>query len=90
MGTCSLLTIIRVVADDMVSPTPVPQQESCIPGPRDNVAVSPDVRLWSGQTRHHVPVAKNYLRQLAYSKKHKHLWVSLTNKGKWIVQMTSI
>lgn len=54
-----------VVADDMVSPTPVPQQKSCIPGPRNNVAVSSDVRLWSGQTCHHIPVAKDYLRQLA-------------------------
>lgn len=45
MDMCSLLTIMGVVADDVVSPTPVPQKKSCIPGPRNNVAVSSDVRL---------------------------------------------
>lgn len=45
MVVCLLLTVTGVVADDMVSPTPVPQQQRCIPGARNNVAVSSDVRF---------------------------------------------
>ena len=63
-----LLTVIGVVADDMVPPAPVPQQQRGVPGPGHDVAVSSDVRLWSGQTCHHVPVAEHDLRQLAYRK----------------------
>lgn len=62
---CPLLTVIGVVTDDMVSPTPVPEKKSCVPGPRNDVAVSSDVRFRPGQTRHHIPVAKNYLCQFA-------------------------
>lgn len=45
-GACLLLlTVNGVVADNMVSSTPIPQQKCCIPGPRDDVAVSSNVRL---------------------------------------------
>lgn len=60
-----LLTVIGVVSDNMVSPAPVPQQEGGVPGTGDDVAVAPNVGFWPGQTRHHVPVTKDDLGQLA-------------------------
>lgn len=60
-----ILTVVGVVADDMVPSAPVPQQECRVSGPGDDVAVASDVRLWSGQTCHHVPVTENDLGQLA-------------------------
>ena len=58
-----LLTVIGVVADDMVPPAPVPQQQRGVPGPGHDVAVSPDVGLWARQAGHHVPVAEHDLSQ---------------------------
>lgn len=60
-----ILTVVGIVSDDMVPPTPVPQQQGGISGTRDDVAVTADVRLRSGQARHHVPVTKDDLCQLA-------------------------
>ena len=66
VDTTPPLTVIRVVPYNVVSSTPVPQEESGVSGAWHDVAVSSDVGLWSGQTRHHIPVAKNYLGQLSY------------------------
>lgn len=60
-----ILTVIGIVSNNVVPPAPVPQQQGGIPGTGDDVAVPADVRLRSGQTRHHVPVTKDDLRQLA-------------------------
>lgn len=59
------LTVIRVVAYDVVSSTPVPQKQGGISGAGHDVAVSSDVGLRPGQTRDHIPVAKNNLGQLS-------------------------
>ena len=53
-----ILTAVRVVPYDVVSPAPVPEQKGGIARPRHNVAVPTNVRLRPGQARHHVPVAK--------------------------------
>lgn len=60
-----LLTVVGIVSDNVVPPTPVPQQQGGISGAGDDVAVTADVRLRPGQTRHHVPVTKDDLGQLA-------------------------
>lgn len=59
------LTVVRVVPYNVVSSAPVPQKKSGVSGAWHDVAVSSDVGLWSGQTRHHVPVAEDYLGQLS-------------------------
>ena len=53
-----ILTAVRVVPYDVVSPAPVPEQKGGITRPRHNVAVPTNVRLRPGQARHHVPVAE--------------------------------
>lgn len=64
-GKFFILTVVGIVSDNVVPPAPVPQQQRGISGTRDDVAVATDVRLGSGQTRHHVPVTKDDLGQLA-------------------------
>lgn len=65
VSTMSPLTVVRVVPDNVVSSTPVPQKKRGISGAWHDVAVSSDVGLWPGQTRHDIPVAKNYLGELS-------------------------
>lgn len=65
VSSMSPLTVVRVVPYNVVSSTPVPQKKSGISGAWHDVAVSSDVGLWPGQTRHDIPVAKNYLGQLS-------------------------
>lgn len=64
-GTFSILTVIGIVSNNVVPPAPVPQQQGGVSGTGDDVAVASDVRLRSGQTRHHVPVTKDDLCQFA-------------------------
>lgn len=66
ISTVTSLTVIGVIAYNMMPSTPVPQEKSGVSGAGHNVAVSSDVGLWSGQAGHHVPVAENYLGQLPY------------------------
>lgn len=72
----------RTLADAIVLPVPVPQQEGGVPGARQDVAVPPDVRLGAGQARHHVAVPEHNLGQFAckqrtdlFGGKGKNMWL---------------
>lgn len=64
--TCQAAALTAwALSDAVMLSVPVPQQEGGVPGARQDVAVSPDVRLGSGQTRHHVTVPEHNLSQFA-------------------------
>lgn len=68
--TCiSTLTVVGIVPNNVVPSAPVPQKKSGVPGSRHDVAVPSDVRLRPGQTRHHIPVAKDNLSELSCEEK---------------------
>lgn len=58
-----------VISNPTAFPIPVPEQKGCITWSWENVAISPDIWLRTGEASDDIPMAKHNLDQFAWKTK---------------------